>query len=158
MKKVGHIIFAGILTFLFVYLMIYLGFSLFELNLKNIGVIAILVSFYSILPDIDHKNSSITWWFFGIGLFFLIFGILGIFFKLTFFNPLLVVTLSASFLAIVFVSSNIFKHRGLIHTVQAGIIAVFPTYLIFHSLIFPLLAYIAWHSHLLGDGYFFKIK
>jgi hypothetical protein len=157
MKKKGHIIFAAILSFLFIYLTIYLGFSLFEFNLKSIAIITGIIVFYSILPDVDHKGSTITWWFFGVGIAGLLVGIIELYFKVSSPNPLVVLIFSTALLVFTFISGNFLKHRGLIHTVQVGILATFPVYFLFHSLFFTALAYVVWHSHLLGDGYLFKI-
>ena len=156
MKKTGHIIFAAICSFLFIYLTIYLGFSWFEVSFKSIAIVSLIVVFYSLLPDVDHKNSTITWFFFGVGLIGLTIGIVELFFKITRPDPLIVFVISTALLFFTFISSSFLKHRGLVHTVQAGLVAVFPTYFLFHAVIYPVIAYIVWHSHLLGDGFLFK--
>ena len=158
MKKVGHIIFAAICSFLFIYLTIYLGFSWFNVNFKSIAIVSLIIVFYSILPDIDHKNSTITWFFFGVGIIGLIIGIVELILNMTKPDPLTVFVLSTTLLIITFISSNFLKHRGLVHTVQAGMVAAFPTYFLFHSIFYSVLAYLVWHSHLLGDGFLFKIR
>jgi hypothetical protein len=158
MKKKGHIIFAAILSFLFIYLTIYLGFSWFEVSFKSIAIIAGIIMFYAILPDVDHKGSTITWWFFGVGILGLVVGIIELYFKSSVPNPLVVLILSTALLVFTFVSGNFLKHRGLVHTVQAGLIATFPVYFLFHSVFYAVIAYVVWHSHLLGDGFLFKIR
>jgi hypothetical protein len=158
MKKKGHIILAFILSFLFIYLTIYLGFNLFEFTWKSITLVSLIIVFYSLLPDIDHKNSTITWWFFGIGFLGLAIGIFELIFNIQKINPILVLVFSTLFLVFTFLSANLFEHRGIIHTVWVGVLASCPLLLIFHSFFYFLLAYIAWHSHLLGDGFLFKIR
>lgn len=158
MKKQGHIIFAVVLGFIFVYLSIYFGFSELEFSWKSASIICLITVFYSLLPDIDHKGSSITHFFFGIGILGIIISLIGLFFKFDNFNPLMMLVISTVFLVLTYISSNFLGHRGVIHSVQAGIIAVLPIYFLFHSIVYSVAAYIAWHSHLLGDGFLFKIK
>jgi hypothetical protein len=156
MKKGGHILLGAVVSFLFIYLTIYLGFSFFKFNFKTIASVAFIIVFYSILPDIDHKNSTITWWFFGAGILGLLIGVFELIFKFTNPNPVIVLILSTGLLIVTFVSSNFFQHRGIVHTVQAGLIVSLPVYFLFNSIIYPILAYIVWHFHLIGDGFLFK--
>src|SRR3989344_4148091 len=121
----------------------------------NIGLIVI---FYSLLPDIDHKNSTITWWFFGIGISGLVIGMIELTLKITNPNPYTILITSTLLLAFTFIATNFFPHRGIIHSVQVGLLAVIPIFFLFHNFIYCIFAYIAWHSHLIGDGYLFKIK
>lgn len=158
MKKTGHIIFAAIVSFIFIYLTIYLGFGWFDVTPISISIVSGIILFYSILPDIDHKNSSITWWFFGIAILGLIFGIFELILNITRPSPLIVLIFSTLLLVLTFVSGNFLKHRGIVHTVQVGIIAAIPVYLLFHNLFYSVVAYLVWHSHLLADGFLFKIR
>jgi hypothetical protein len=158
MKKRGHIILGAIISFLFIYLTLYLGFSWFVFSWKSLAIISAIVVFYSILPDVDHKGSTITWWFFGAGILGLIVGIVQLYFKVNRPNPIVVLVFSTALLVFTFISGNFLKHRGLVHTVQVGLVAAFPVYFFFHSVFYASLAYVVWHSHLIGDGYFFKIR
>lgn len=158
MKKKGHIILGFITNALLIYLLTYLGFSLFEINFKTILILSCIIAFYSILPDIDHKNSTITWFFFGTGLLGLIFGIIELVFGIKNPNPIIVLVISTLLLVFTFVSGNFLKHRGLVHTIQMGLIACLPIYLLFNNIVFALIAYFSWHSHLIGDGLWFKTK
>jgi hypothetical protein len=155
MRKVGHIIFASIMSFLFIYLTIYLGLSWFEFNFKSIALISIIIAFYSILPDIDHKNSSITWLFIGIGLLGVLLGIIQLFLNIENPNPLIVLCFSAGLLLITFIAGNFLKHRGIVHTIQFGLISSLPVYILSHSFFYAILAYVVWHSHLIGDVLWF---
>jgi hypothetical protein len=158
MKKSHHILFAFILNFIFVFATIYFGLNLFKISFLSITLISLIIVFYSLLPDIDHKNSTITWFFFGIGILGLIFGIIQLIIKSTNPNPLAVLIISTLFLIVTFLSANFLEHRGIIHTVWIGILAVIPLFLVFHSFFYCIIAYISWHSHLLGDGFIFKVK
>lgn len=158
MQKRGHLILASILCIGFILLTGWLHLNWFTFSLTSVFAIAIIIVFYSLLPDIDHKNSTMTWWFFGVGILGLILGIIEISFNINMINPITLLSLSTLLLAFTFLSANLFEHRGIIHTVQVGLLSVIPLYFIFHSLAFCFLAYVSWHSHLFGDGYIFKTK
>ena len=158
MKKRSHIIFGALLSFIFIYLAIYLGIGLFDFSWVSVLAISAIIVFYSLLPDIDHKNSTITWFFFGIGVLGLVIAIIEMSFGINKINPLTIIILSTALLALTFLLPNIFEHRGIIHSIPVGVLSAVPLYFIFHSLFYCLLAYVAFHSHLLGDGYLFKFK
>ena len=131
---------------------------MFDFTWASVLGVTLIIAFYSLLPDIDHKNSTITWLFFGVGVLGLVIAIIEMSFGITKINPLLLIVLSTILLVFTFLSANIFEHRGLIHSIPVGILASLPMYFVFHSFAYCLLAYVAWHSHLLGDGYLFKLK
>jgi hypothetical protein len=158
MQKRGHLILAGIICAAFIFFTGWLNLNWFSFSLTSIIAIIIITAIYSLLPDIDQKNSTMTWIFFGIGIIGLIFGITELIFNLTLINPTIILSLSTLLLVFTFLSANLFEHRGIVHTVEVGLLSIIPVYFIFHSLGLCILAYISWHSHLLGDGYIFKIK
>jgi len=158
MNKKSHVILGIVLCFLFIFLTSWLNLGWFNLSIFSIFSILMLSIFYSLLPDIDHKNSTITWWFFGVGVLGLIFGIAEMFFKIGNPNPFSILIFSTMLLAFTFVSTHVFEHRGIVHSVPVGLLSVIPVWFFFHSFAFCALAYIAWHSHLIGDGYFWKMK
>jgi len=158
MKKRNHLILGAIMSFLFIYLTLYLGYSLFEFSFYSVFVLTGIIVFYSLLPDIDHKNSTITWWFFGIGVLGLLAGILGVALRIDRIHPVVLLLISTLLLVFTFVSANIFEHRGLIHSIPIGFLSIIPIYLISNNIGYCLVAYVAWHSHLIGDGYLFKLK
>ncbi len=136
----------------------YFGINWFYFSALSVLTIAGISVFYCLLPDIDHKNSTITWWFFGAGVLGLVFGILEIVLQKSFISPILLMLLATALLVFTFVSANIFEHRGIIHSVPVGILSVVPLWLLLHSIPYCAIGYVAWHSHLLGDGYIFKLK
>jgi hypothetical protein len=158
MRKRGHIVFAFILNIIFISTSLYLGFSFIDFDIKNIFLLSFIISFYSILPDIDHRASYITHIFFGIGILGLIIGILTFYFNFKEISPLLIIILSTLFLMFTYFSSNFAKHRGFIHSIPIGILGIIPIYFLFNNLYICVTGFIAWYSHLLGDGYWFKIK
>ena len=156
MNKKGHWILGAVLCLLLIFITDYLGLNWYSFTLYSVPVMIFIIGFYSILPDMDHKGSTITWWFFGIGILGLIIGILLLLFKSG--GALSILLVSTIFLIVVFISAKVVAHRGFIHTVQVGIASTIPLWFIFHSFSYCVLAYVAWHSHLMGDGYFFKTR
>jgi hypothetical protein len=41
---------------------------MFNFTWASVFGVTLIIAFYSLLPDIDHKNSTITWLFFGVGV------------------------------------------------------------------------------------------
>ena len=157
MNHKGHWLFGAFLSLAFIGLTDLMNLGFFSYDIGSIAVIVCVVVFYSILPDMDHKSSTITWWFFGVGIFGLVIGILHLIFNLSYVNPISLLIASTLFVVITFLSARWAPHRGFIHTVQAGVLSVVPLWFVFHSFAYCLLGYIAWHSHLIGDGYIFKL-
>jgi hypothetical protein len=158
MKKKHHMIFGILFVLSFIFLLVSVGMDIFEFTITSILTIVAISIFYSLLPDIDHKNSTITWWFFGIGVLGLAIGMISLFFKLNFINAWALMIFSSFILIFTYLAVNLFEHRGLIHSIPIGLLAVLPLYLLFHSFAYCALAYVAWHSHLVGDGYLLKFK
>lgn len=158
MKKSHHITLAGIFVLILVLLIGWMGLSFISLTLSSVFLIALVTVFYSLLPDIDHKNSTITWWFFGIGVLGLVAGIIQLALGLNFFSPIKLLVISTVLLAATFVSVNLFEHRGFTHSIPAGLIAIVPLYFVLGSFAYCLIGYVAYHSHLIGDGYLLKMK
>ena len=158
MKKAGHLIFGLFVAIAFIFFIGWLGFDWFDMGFKSTLVIMGIIGLYSILPDIDHKSSYITHVFFGLGILGVLFGIFEMIFDVTYLNHMYILGISAVFLVVTYVSSNFLKHRGMIHTVQFGALSVLPLWFLFGNWAFCLLGYVVWHSHLLGDGFLFKIR
>ena len=148
MNKIGHLLLGAVIGFLFIFLMnrFYDWFDL--LNLKTYCIITIIIFIYSLLPDIDHQMSKITWIFLGVGIFGSIYGT---------FCDIKILYFSLGLLILTFVSARFLKHRGIIHTIWIGAITSIPIGFIFGKE-FMFLAFIVFYSHLLGDGYILKIK
>jgi hypothetical protein len=156
MNKKGHWILGALLSLFFILVTGALNLNWFYFDIKSVFILVGIVIFYSILPDLDHKNSTITWWFFGVGILGLCIGIIQLLFSLG--NPASILIMSTIFVVITYVSAKVVPHRGFVHTVQAGILSTIPLWFLFHNFAYCLLAYVAWHSHLMGDGYIWKIK
>ncbi len=158
MNKKGHLILAVAIALVFMFLNYNFNWNLIDSTWKSFFLILGVSCFYCLLPDIDHKNSTITWTFFGIGVLGLTIAMIELLFDKSYISPLRVFIFSGLLLIATFLSANLFSHRGIVHTVQSGIIASIPIGILLGNFVYSLFAYIAWHSHLLGDRYLFKIR
>jgi hypothetical protein len=158
MQKRNHIIFGLVLSLLFIIFLGWLRLDWFNFTFMSIFSIVGISVFYSLLPDIDHKNSTITWWFFGIGVAGLILGMIGFGLHTSFYNAWSLMIISSLLIIFTYLAVTLFDHRGFIHSVPVGLLAIIPLFFLFHSFAYCALGYVAWHSHLLGDGYLFKLR
>jgi hypothetical protein len=156
MNKKGHWIFGAVLCLFFILLAGFFNMNWFEWSVSSVLIIIGLIAFYSILPDIDHKAGTMTWVFLGIGIMGLVIGLIILIFDFHF--SLAVLISSTLLLTATFLAAHWMPHRGFIHTIWVGILSVIPLYFLFHSLAYCFLGYLAWHSHLIADGYIFKIR
>lgn len=158
MRKNEHLFFAWLFCLVFISISYYFSFHLFTFSFKSILIMVSLVSLYSLLPDTDNKGSFITHLFFGLGIAGVIFGLIQLILNFHVFTSLIVLSLSVLFLLVVYVSSNFFKHRGIIHSIPVGLLSIIPIWLLFFNIGYCFLGFIAWYTHLLGDGYIFKLR
>ena len=119
----------------------------FNFNIETYITILIIIFIYSLLPDTDHKMSHITWIFLGVGIAGAFYG--------SFYNSL-ILYFSLGLLTLTFVAAKLLKHRGIIHTVWMGALTSTPLWFILGKE-YMFLAFVVFYSHLLGDGYFFKL-
>jgi len=156
MNKRGHLVLALITSILFIAITRSMGLGWYAITPFSVIVFAFIISFYSILPDIDHRAGTMTWVILGVGVIGIVTGIIQLIFGWG--NPLATLVIAAFLLLLVFISAHVLPHRGIIHSVPVGILAAVPLWFLFHSWPFCILAYVNWHSHLVGDGYLFKLK
>ena len=104
-----------------------------------VGISIIMV--YSILPDIDHPLSNITW----------IFILSSILMTLLYFleNNFLFIYLGISLLIFIFLTAKVCKHRGRIHSIIVGVLFSMPLYFI--GINFFFYGFIGYLSHLILD-------
>lgn len=126
-----------------------IGLELFKTREILIFTIPI-VFLYSILADIDHKTSKITWIFLTIGIFMVVVGY-AFTFLVKFINMLSLKLLLPSgiiLLVVTFIGTRL-KHRGFTHSILVNIIVTIP--LIFIHWFVALAGFLAFFSHLLID-------
>ena len=157
MKKTAHLFFAFFLCFLFVLLIGWLDLNWFYFTLKSLLVIFFVIIFYALLPDIDHKSGTMTWFFLSVGILGVITGICFIILKLDIHSSLLVLVFSSILLVVTLISANFLKHRGIIHSIPVGLISIVPLFFLFGNWSYCLVAFVSFYSHLVGDGYLFKL-
>lgn len=119
------------------------------LNYKAWIIYIIILFVYALLADIDHKMSSITWLFIGIGI-----AGMGVAF---FLDNKMLIGASAILLALTYIAAQWLPHRGPTHTIWFAAITCVPIYLIvgWQEAILAMLVY---YSHLAADGLWFKIS
>ncbi len=139
-------------------LAIMLFFTYLDIPLISYPIFFIIIYFFSILPDIDHKNSKITWNLLGIGGFLIVIGLIDLIIKNIF--PINTLFFGISLILIILLFART-KHRGVTHTMWFITFAPLTLLLIPNlpsKALMVLIAIISGYSHLLLDGYFFKLS
>lgn len=145
MNKGGHLL-VGIGTGLVVLVILKLIAHFFniipDLQLINILFYCGVIIIYSLLPDIDHKSGTITWWFLGLG-------IAGLFVAKYLDNNILFIY-SAGLLAFTFIAAQFMSHRGFIHTILFGALISVPLYFLV-DINCAIIGFTCFWSHLWAD-------
>jgi len=126
----GHLFLGYLLFILFVFL-------IHDLDILNFISLFVLVSIFSLLPDIDANNSKIGIFFRVLLIFLIIISLISHFF-----------TLSLIFCFLLLILSFV-RHRGFFHTLRSGIILSLP--LFYFGLIFFLAGFLSYSGHLVLD-------
>lgn len=153
----NHILFGIFLSLVFAFI----TNKYFEWNLWLITFSVPIIFLYSILPDIDHENSKITWFMITLSTIIIVIGCLPL--KIEFFKfiPQNILFLGVTLLVLTLIAVST-PHRGIFHTLYAVFLT--PLLLVFvfgfNRQICPLyiISIIAYWSHLFLDGIPFKIK
>lgn len=153
MNRFGHIIFGACVSALFISIMTYFDSGWYSITFGSVLTFAIIILIYSLLPDIDHRGGTMTWWFIGIGILGVVMGIMQLIFSVG--TPTATLVISALLLIMTFLAAHM-RHRGFIHTIWAGILFSIPLYFLLDGS-YAFLGYVAFHSHLFGDGYILKM-
>ena len=149
MESRNHLFF-GLLFFLLA-LSANFKFHFIIFNWLNIFICVLIFLIYSLLPDIDHRNSNITWIFIDLSILGLIVGVI----EYLYFHSFELLIFSFAILVLLLIFSG-FSHRGIIHSLFSGILFSLPLIFSFGWFYF-FVALVCWYSHLLGDGYLFKV-
>lgn len=137
-----HLIIGLFIAILFILVLYFVGwFNIYDWKVWiTYGMIFYV---YSLLADIDHKNSTITWLFIGVG-------IIGIIIAYYLTNNLLMI-IAICILALTYLAAQIFKHRGITHTVWFAFLSAIPI-LILIGWKESLFAFSIYLSHLVADN------
>lgn len=147
----NHLVVGFLLSFIFLSLV----FVLFPSYMKFILISFIVIPIFSLLPDIDHKMSKISFLLHVsiiltfVSLFFQI--IPFSFGSILFFVSLLVLEIYHIIFAI-----DHWSHRHFSHTFTFGVACLLITYLITFSFIVTFVGFISFSSHILMDNHFSK--
>ena len=114
----------------------------FSISLWPMLIYGIIIGIYSLLPDCDHPISKITWLLIGVSIVGLVLGYI---------IPAMVLLIG------VFVATQFAGHRGIIHSIPAGIVFAIPLYFSFGTQ-GAVLGFVAFYSHLIADGIPFKLS
>ena len=113
------------------------------------GIICIfLIMIYSLMCDLDHRISKLTWW----SLTFLTFANLISYFYFTQYHLYFL----CCQLVLLFLVN--LPHRGFTHSLSFGAIVVLPLFYFASNYLIILIAALAFWSHLIADKIPFKIK
>lgn len=147
MNKIGHLA-VGILlgTILILLTHYYLNWFDFK-SLVNIGFLIGIIYIYSLLPDVDMKNSAVTWTFIPMGLIAAIAGYV--------LNNQIYLLGGIALIAVTFIVAQFFPHRGFTHSILFGIAVSLPW--IYLSYEYAILAFVCYYFHLIADSLYFKI-
>jgi membrane-bound metal-dependent hydrolase YbcI (DUF457 family) len=131
---------AHVLVGVIVCFVILLFFETFQKNM----FLLLLEPLYSLISDIDHKNSKITWIFLSAALVLLLCGI---------FNQLFVF-FGIGLLALTLISVFFFHHRGFTHSISFGLLISLP--FLFFGALETIIVFSVFYSHLILDGIFLQ--
>lgn len=133
-------------------------FSYQNISLLSLPILALIVYFYSQLPDIDHENSKITWTILSIGALIAVYGLGHLYFPVVFIFDTLIFGLAV--IVLIIVAAKL-EHRGPTHTVWFIALASLLLLLIPglpNKWTIVIIAFASSYSHLIMDGYFFKMS
>jgi len=142
----GHLI-TGFVTGILFILITHYFFDWFGYDLKSIGIYALIIFIYCLLPDSDLRNSTISYVFIAISIIGMIVGYN--------YDDTKILYSSFTLLVVTFIAWNM-KHRGFIHSISFNVIVSTPL-IYFFSYQVAALAFICFYSHLIVDKEYFKL-
>ena len=146
MNRGGHLLVGFIVGILFIFIThFFLGW--FNYNFKDICIYIIIIALYCLIPDTDHRNSTISFVFIGMSIFGMSAGY--------YYNNNIVLFSFFTLLVITFIAW-IIGHRGFVHSILFGIIVSIPL-MYFFSYQISILSFVCFYSHLVADEIPFKI-
>ena len=142
----GHLITGFVIGILFI-IMTHTFLGWFNYDFKSIGIYAVIISIYCLLPDSDLRNSTISYVFIAVSIIGMMMGYN--------YEDTKIMYSSFALLVVTFIAWNI-KHRGFIHSIIFNIIVSAPL-IYFFSYEVAALAFICFYSHLAADEEYFKL-
>jgi hypothetical protein len=137
-------------------ILMHLIWGWFNIDIKTIISILVIGYIYCLLPDLDHRISKITWMFLGIGIAGILISVIDMYYSFIP-NEYNIMIPSIVLLVLTYACAKYAKHRGIIHTIRLGLIFSALVYFIIPDWRLCIIAMIAYQSHLMADGYIFRI-
>jgi len=140
MNYLGHLSVGFVVMLVSLTLLGILGFV--TISYESIFIYFGIWFIYSLLPDIDHKNSKITWLFIGIGIIGVLAG--------SAMKENYIVYSSVVLLLLTYLIAEFLPHRGPTHTYWFSLLLAVPLYFLFG---WPeaLVGFLCYSSHLVSD-------
>ena len=145
MNKTEHLI-IGVVVGVILILLTHYFLHWFDLSGFNFLILIFIIYIYSLLADIDHKNSTITWTFLFIAGIGIIYGMI--------IENNLYTLISVGLLVVTLLIAQFLPHRGFTHSILFGLLVSLPW--IYLSYEYALLAFLCYYSHLAADEEWFK--
>jgi len=114
--------------------------NLLDVKLWTIGIIVSVI--YSVLPDIDHQNSKLTWTLLTI---FTYANVLLLVFK----KELIHYSVIGQFVSLLFMKT---PHRGITHSLLCNAVFSIGLFMLVNSWVITLAGFISYWSHMIADG------
>jgi predicted MFS family arabinose efflux permease len=146
----------GFIAAAIVVLLTHLIWGWFNIDIRTAISLVVITYIFSLLPDIDHRISQITWLFLGIGIAGILTSVINSYYSFIP-NGYNIMIPSIVLLVLTFICAKYAKHRGIIHTLRIGAIFSALVYFIVPDWRLCIIAMIAYQSHLMADGYAFRI-
>jgi len=155
MNAKGHLTTGLIVSTIVFVMLLLLGYI--QLNILNIIIICIISVLFCLLPDIDHPISTITYFFFGVGILGVSLITIDDYFSLGL--PYLgnILIASVILLVVTFIFAKFVKHRGFVHTIWFGALCAGSIYFLTGQWQHVLIGFMSFYSHLAADGLWFKL-
>jgi hypothetical protein len=150
-----HLIIGSLLVVILTAIL-YFTTDLIVLDTKTLLFLVIIAYVFPILPDIDHRISTITWNFLGIGIAGVVISIVNTYYHFINIGTPLIIT-SVILLLLTFVCARFAGHRGIIHTIKVGAMFAAASWFLTNDFVLCAIAFAAYYSHLVADGLWDKL-
>lgn len=138
-----HVGFGVVVSLVFTIIM-HIKFNWFVFGIEEIILYIIIIYYFSMLPDIDHKMSKVNQINYGVGIVLVVVGAV-VKSKLLYFG--------IGILIITYFFANYVSHRGPVHKLGFAVLFAMPL-LYIYNLHVAVLSIIAYCSHLFIDKFF----
>lgn len=146
MNRPEHL-FIGYVVGIILILATHMSFEWFPFTAITIMYYAVIIFVYALLPDADHRSSTISFIFVGVSILGMAYGYNYKNNAMLYFSYGLVVTTFAAWTI---------GHRGFVHSILFGLIVSVPL-MYFFSYQVAILGFVSFMTHMWADGEYFKL-